>query len=518
MLSGDIISTHKDIEVLSVNTKGRDLIIADVHGNSACLASIIDELKLTDDDRLFIAGDLVDRGPDSVGVISLLQNKKNVYVVRGNHEFMSLDTIIALEIIVKELLNRFGAKDFREKCNDFQSFVKIVDELVMQDAKALGILKQHVLLNAGRWLMELFHNDLMADRIVILPDKAVQYDKNCKTNDVWEYISQLPYLMRVAGNDKVMPFCIVHSDMPINDAELSARIAKNQPLTFNEKFYAVWSRHPAYNNGIGRNECSDVAYCGHEVILRSNVECIRRSTSHVNLDNASFLVNVALVVDHTNGQVLFVGPDKKILDDNNNAHRAILLQRMLEVKAYVEERRLDFELTKIKTNFVTEILTISDNELFREKYKSVTLQICSEIDKFNNERFNNFCDDFSSFDLANHVVRSISNPTQMALFIDQFKYLCKKEMINDIKSINHKEEMENMVAKVKAGLNKLIEVNNSLAGCAKLELYTVDTLVAWVIDMTPPAACVSQAGLFSGSCSQRPTEQSDQESCSPPPP
>jgi len=355
----------------------------------------------------------------------------------------------------------------------------------------------------------------MANHIVVLPDKSVQYNGNSKINSVWEYISQLPYLIYVEGNEALMPFCMVHSDMPVSDAELSARIAKKQPLTLEERFYAVWARHPAYYNH-GRNESSDIAYCGHDVILKSSVECIRKNTSHINLDNASFLVNVALVVDHTNGQVFFAGPSKKILDDVTYLHQSILMQRLLEVKSYTEERRLDFKLSKIKNNFATEILSINDSELFREKYKSVTEQISSEIDKFNHERFNNFYDDFATFDLADYVVRAISTPAQMTLFIAQLKYLCKKEMLNDLKYISNEEDMKNMLDKVMAGLNKLIEVNNTRADCVKLELYTIETLVAWIKEKAVPA-CALQSGLFSGPCSQRPAKQGDQQSCTLPP-
>jgi serine/threonine protein phosphatase 1 len=61
------------------------IIIGDVHGCRATLEALINKLPHTD---LVFAGDLIDRGPDSRGVISLVR-KNGWDVIRGNHEDMA---------------------------------------------------------------------------------------------------------------------------------------------------------------------------------------------------------------------------------------------------------------------------------------------------------------------------------------------------------------------------------------------------------------------------------------------
>ena len=61
-------------------------IIGDVHGCLHELQEMITLLNPSDKDTLVFAGDLVDRGPDSVGVIRYVRSLPNAILVQGNHE------------------------------------------------------------------------------------------------------------------------------------------------------------------------------------------------------------------------------------------------------------------------------------------------------------------------------------------------------------------------------------------------------------------------------------------------
>lgn len=63
----------------------RSVIIGDVHGCLAELEELLGRVGLTDDDRLYFVGDLVARGPDTLGVLSLVR-RLGAVAVRGNHE------------------------------------------------------------------------------------------------------------------------------------------------------------------------------------------------------------------------------------------------------------------------------------------------------------------------------------------------------------------------------------------------------------------------------------------------
>jgi len=80
--------TNLSIQRFQLNTIGSDYVVGDIHGCLDQLNKQLHELKFNQDvDRLFCTGDLVDRGPDSIDVIKLLEQDWFHSVV-GNHEFM----------------------------------------------------------------------------------------------------------------------------------------------------------------------------------------------------------------------------------------------------------------------------------------------------------------------------------------------------------------------------------------------------------------------------------------------
>lgn len=69
--------------------QGRVFAIGDVHGCLHELEALIKQLHLTPNDRVVFAGDLVDKGPDTAGVVKAareLGTKCKVDLVLGNHE------------------------------------------------------------------------------------------------------------------------------------------------------------------------------------------------------------------------------------------------------------------------------------------------------------------------------------------------------------------------------------------------------------------------------------------------
>lgn len=66
------------------------LVIGDIHGCLSTLQALI--AKAGPVDQIISVGDLIDRGPDSFGVIKYCIDN-NIQVCLGNHEFMALEAI-----------------------------------------------------------------------------------------------------------------------------------------------------------------------------------------------------------------------------------------------------------------------------------------------------------------------------------------------------------------------------------------------------------------------------------------
>lgn len=86
----------------------RYYLIGDIHGRldlfEAMVAAIEDDdsSRTAQDTQIVLLGDLVDRGPDSAGVVALTrhwQSQRRVRVLAGNHEQMMLDAFKKPEIL-----------------------------------------------------------------------------------------------------------------------------------------------------------------------------------------------------------------------------------------------------------------------------------------------------------------------------------------------------------------------------------------------------------------------------------
>ncbi len=72
------------------NTSGRDFAVGDLHGCRAMLDTLLAHAAFDrQKDRLFSVGDLVDRGPDSMGCLALI-GEPWFFPVLGNHDAMLL--------------------------------------------------------------------------------------------------------------------------------------------------------------------------------------------------------------------------------------------------------------------------------------------------------------------------------------------------------------------------------------------------------------------------------------------
>jgi serine/threonine protein phosphatase 1 len=76
---------------LAANVKGRDLVVGDLHGHRGLLEHQLERVGFDPTcDRVLSVGDLIDRGPDSLATLQLIEEPW-FHAVLGNHELMLLN-------------------------------------------------------------------------------------------------------------------------------------------------------------------------------------------------------------------------------------------------------------------------------------------------------------------------------------------------------------------------------------------------------------------------------------------
>lgn len=109
------LKIHKNL--VEIKSKGKLLIIGDLHGDIYALCTILNNVKIDDfltnkENILISLGDLVDRGKNGIEVIYTLTNLGNEYpgqviILRGNHEVSRPYEVFPFNFD-EELLEKYG--------------------------------------------------------------------------------------------------------------------------------------------------------------------------------------------------------------------------------------------------------------------------------------------------------------------------------------------------------------------------------------------------------------------------
>ena len=67
--------------------------VGDIHGHLGTFRALVHRLKLGNEDRIICLGDMIDRGPDSAGLIEFIRSDNRIICLKGNHELMALSSL-----------------------------------------------------------------------------------------------------------------------------------------------------------------------------------------------------------------------------------------------------------------------------------------------------------------------------------------------------------------------------------------------------------------------------------------
>jgi serine/threonine protein phosphatase 1 len=203
------------IKSFKPNLVGRDFVIGDLHGSLSAFENLLLNLNFDKTkDRMFSVGDLVDRGPESLKCLGLLQEDW-FHAVLSNHEQMML-----------------------------QAFTG-------------GPLGYFWTMNGGHWGLEAL-NDAAA-----MDGKAtrIPLDESIELFDYLPLVENLPFLITVELLDG-RSIHIIHAELPphraINDADLASEDYLTDLITVESRdgSYILWGRHKFYS--FAQNSLADL--------------------------------------------------------------------------------------------------------------------------------------------------------------------------------------------------------------------------------------------------------------------
>lgn len=120
-------------------------VCSDIHGCYDDFIKMLEVIKFSDNDELYICGDTIDRGKKPLEVIEYTITHKNIYLIKGNHEQMCEDcynngsTSLWLSNGGNTTHNKLYRKDntYKEELMSYirnLPYIKVVDKFILTHA------------------------------------------------------------------------------------------------------------------------------------------------------------------------------------------------------------------------------------------------------------------------------------------------------------------------------------------------------------------------------------------------
>lgn len=77
-------------------------VMSDIHGEYEKYLEMLKLIRFSDEDELFVLGDVVDRGPEPIKLIQDMMLRSNIYPLMGNHDLLAFDILSKLMVEITE--------------------------------------------------------------------------------------------------------------------------------------------------------------------------------------------------------------------------------------------------------------------------------------------------------------------------------------------------------------------------------------------------------------------------------
>jgi serine/threonine protein phosphatase 1 len=138
---------------------GRLIAIGDIHGHAQALRGLLDLIEGRPDDEFVFLGDLIDRGPDSAGVLDIVLNLARDFTchfLMGNHEEMLLAAATSRSELKSwkrhggaEAMESWGLDPLRTQPEDLLRCLPGGHVGLIRDLKAYHETADHLFVHAG---------------------------------------------------------------------------------------------------------------------------------------------------------------------------------------------------------------------------------------------------------------------------------------------------------------------------------------------------------------------------------
>lgn len=128
---------------------GRRYAISDIHGCANTFKALVDQIKLSTNDHLYLIGDLINRGPKSYEVLDYVIELKSkgyqVFILMGNHEQIILHAANKSLALRKRIVQTYHSENLLDEAGNLKTAYK----KLLEEAFHYLVLDDYYLVHAG---------------------------------------------------------------------------------------------------------------------------------------------------------------------------------------------------------------------------------------------------------------------------------------------------------------------------------------------------------------------------------
>lgn len=192
---------------------GKTYVCSDIHAHADILHEVLK--KLQPDDRLYMIGDAVDKGPDGMEALKILRDDRRCEMLIGNHDLMMLQNLVCEKhrdeipaFLIDDIFMRWQILNFgwasweafmqesKEEQQSLTAFLKERPVLKVAEAGGRRFILVHAAIPKGYAFAE--PHDLYMD-VIADPQYPFLYD--WKSDFVWgRYVTKVPGYTVIVGH------------------------------------------------------------------------------------------------------------------------------------------------------------------------------------------------------------------------------------------------------------------------------------------------------------------------------
>ncbi len=165
-------------------------IVSDIHGCHDQYLALLDKIHFSDEDELYVLGDVVDRGPEPIKVLQDMMKRPNVVFILGNHDFIMYSLMKTLAVEVTE--ENWDSHLTGEVMLDLDLWLQDGGQITMEKFRRLSHTEMTDILDyiAGASLYEIIKHNGKEYRLVHAGLSQFSPDKELDEYELYDFLEK----------------------------------------------------------------------------------------------------------------------------------------------------------------------------------------------------------------------------------------------------------------------------------------------------------------------------------------